>query len=370
MKKKVFIALSVVGAVALLATFALDEGSPTAVMSEERAAIPELAGFVNDASEVSIMGGDQSVTLRRNDTGWGIEEKGGYPADWEQLRSLLSDLAQAEHVEQKTARPEHYALLGLAAPDADEGAGTRVSVTAGDRQEIVIIGKPGRGNGTYLRIESNPQTWLVDKHLSPKADVAEWLNKEILDLKSELWQQVTVTIGDEAYTLQKATPDSSDFELLEMPEGGELKFAGATRATPGAMASLRLDDVKPRTEVGTLPVIGSVSYIGFDGWQLDITLVGEGDDAWVTFDVGTTRTEMPAGGDPLVGDRVDEEPTTEESQVSEGERTEPLLMAAAEATELKEKVSAWAYKLPSYTLGQLKQPLSDMLKDPEAEEKE
>jgi hypothetical protein len=85
--------------------------------------IPDLQKQVNDLDRLRVSGpgGEPIATLLRGDGSWRVEETNGYRADWNQIRTLLADLAQAEVVERKTANPDYYTRLGVedtSAPDA------------------------------------------------------------------------------------------------------------------------------------------------------------------------------------------------------------------------------------------------------------
>ena len=60
--------------------------------------LPGLQEQVNDLDRLRLTaaGGEEIVVLTRGDGFWRVEQARGYRADWDQLRTLLYDLAQAE----------------------------------------------------------------------------------------------------------------------------------------------------------------------------------------------------------------------------------------------------------------------------------
>ena len=52
--------------------------------------------WVNDVEWLRIVSVEGELRLTRRDAQWQVDALAGYPADWERLRTLLADLAQAE----------------------------------------------------------------------------------------------------------------------------------------------------------------------------------------------------------------------------------------------------------------------------------
>ena len=115
MSRQHFSIIAVLAAVviALVALLVPQRGGYDASQSGQ-ALLPGLMDRVNDIDRVVISGhGGTVATLSKGDGQWRVEELDGYPADWSRLQALLSDLAQMETLEAKTANPEYYPRLSV-----------------------------------------------------------------------------------------------------------------------------------------------------------------------------------------------------------------------------------------------------------------
>ena len=80
-------------------------------------AFPGLVHVLPLATRIEITGNGSTTTLVHPGdaaaAGWGVEERDGYPADAQKLRSLFSGLDDLRLVEPRTADPSLFARLGV-----------------------------------------------------------------------------------------------------------------------------------------------------------------------------------------------------------------------------------------------------------------
>src|SRR5215218_7985361 len=111
--RKLFI-LAIVAIVAVGAGIWLAGRQASTPASATATLYPELKKAVDAITAIRIVkaGGTPAVELKRGAEGWTVSERANYPADDGKLRKLITNLADAKLVEEKTSNPESYATLG------------------------------------------------------------------------------------------------------------------------------------------------------------------------------------------------------------------------------------------------------------------
>src|SRR5688572_19646263 len=136
--KTLTILLVAAGATVAAAAVALRSGGGS--HAEEAAAkdklLPDFAAVRNDVATIRVQRADGGYTLRRVGDTWTIEDKGGYPVQFDQVRKLVNALAEATLVEQKTGEPARYAKLGVEDFDAPDSKSTLVTLSTKDGKDV------------------------------------------------------------------------------------------------------------------------------------------------------------------------------------------------------------------------------------------
>ena len=88
-------------------------GAGDRLFSELREQINQLDKVTIDRPQTET--DSEQTVIVKNDTGWAVDTRGGYPADVGKVREVLLALADAQILEEKTSNPERYppSLLGL-----------------------------------------------------------------------------------------------------------------------------------------------------------------------------------------------------------------------------------------------------------------
>ena len=344
--------------------------------------LPELQQQVNDLEWLRGRGaGDRIIaTLVRAEDHWQVEEAHGYRADWERLRALLSDLAQAEIVEAKTRNPDYYDRLGVEDVAAADAGGLRIDFAEGSGLPGVIVGKRAEGrDGRYVRLADRAESALIDRSLDLPEAAADWLEKDIVDIADTEVVQVDIVHPDgERVTARKVSADDEHFELEGVPEDREIRSAWTVDSLANALGSLTLEDVAPQDRVAW---DGAVEFalVTADGLRVEAALVavqpaaaeadgksaGEGAGAdvaaaehWIRLRAGLYQTALDsavqAPGDIAGGEAGDD-------VVQEGQ--DP----AERAAEINRRVEGWAYRIPKYKYDAMSKRLEDLLQAPAEE---
>lgn len=336
MNVKTLIALTALTVLAVVAAFWLSAEQQTAPEPQAQALVPGLEEAVNEVTALKVIGaGDATVAvLERGDQGWTVADKAGYPADLGKVRETLLALAQAQIVEQKTAKSDYYERLGVRDVNDSDATGIRIEIEGLKKTVALIVGKNADGiDGSYVRRVGEAQSYLVSGSLAIERDAARWLDREILDLPASRIQSLTLRHPDGGtVTVTNENQEQPAFTLTNLPEGRELSFETAADALAGALEGLTLQDVVPAASLDAgahQPVEGE--YRTFDGLVVRTRAFRVEDKNYVQFNVSFNE---------------------------EGARTE--------AERLNARLGPWIYVLADYSYENVTQRLEDLLKPVES----
>jgi hypothetical protein len=320
-------AVSVAGAAAALLT----GGETVSTAPPGERALPKLAPNLGQIARLRITRGAMKANFQLDDGHWVVIEKGGYPADEAKIHRMLSALADLTLIEPKTNRPELYSRLSLDDPANGKATEIVVQNKAGDIVGQLIVGRSrpdrlGIGNdGVYVRRVGGDRAWLARGSLDVSGDVADWLDRRILDVPAGRFRKMVFTgaTGD-VVTISRAGM-TANFAVENPPPGTKLKDARAISMPATALEGLDLTDVAPASEVKP-PATGTATaeYTTFDGLDFRITLFPRGKADWIAVEVSGIND------------------------------------VAAEAKTLRNRVARWVYAVPPEKAKLLKTTLADL----------
>jgi hypothetical protein len=319
---------------------------------EQSRLLPELQARVNELDWLQISGaGDATlVTLRRGEDYWRVEEASGYRADWEQLRTLLTDLTQAEIVEPKTANPEYYSRLGVEDISQSEARGLMVDFGAASGVAPLIIGNRAAGqDGHYVRRRDDTESVLIDRSLEVPRDRMAWLDQSIIHVADSEVVEIEIVHPDgQRVRARKVSADDENFELLDVPEGAEIQSAWAVNSLAGGLASLTLESVVPASDLEWTDAT-RFGLVTADGLRIDADLsavdaAGEADpgdrEYWIRLQASLFQTA------------VESAVTAPEEGGETGDR----------AKAVNDRVNGWAYRIPKYKYDAMTKRMDDLFK--------
>jgi hypothetical protein len=314
--------------------------------------LPDLQDQVNDLAwlRFTAAGGEIVATLQRAEEQWRVGEAHGYPADWERLRKLLADLAQAEIIEPKTSNPQYYDRLGVQDVSLADASGIRIDFSEGSGLPALIVGETAQGrSGHYVRLDGAEQSALIDREFDIPENAEGWLEQNIVDIADAEVVQVDITHGDgERLQVRKAAADDEDFQLQSMPEGREIRSAWALNSLAGGLSALSLEAVSPAADLDWSAAV-RYALVTADGLRIDAQLLrpvaaGEegaaGGGHWIRLEAGLYQTALESGV------TAPEDPSDTNSS----------------AEEINRRVSGWAYRIPEYKYDTMTKRMEDVLK--------
>jgi predicted Rdx family selenoprotein len=215
------------------------------VNGEGKLLIPELQNKINDVDAIIISKNEKQLHLTKSSGTWHLQEAKGYLADTNKIASLLLNLRKFNMTDKKTSNPENYKNLGLAEKGAD--AATVVKLAHGDKQFADIsLGKEAqKSQGTYVRKNSEKQTWLTTGHINVSLDSSEWIVTTILDITSNNIKSVTFSPENHAsFEINKLTPKDQEFVLKGgIPENMKLKSSIKLNELANGLQKLKIDSI-------------------------------------------------------------------------------------------------------------------------------
>ncbi|HEY0681749.1 MAG TPA: DUF4340 domain-containing protein [Steroidobacter sp.] len=376
--------LSILGLVAVIAVVAgiWLAGRQTSTPAQESAVLyPDLGKELDAVTTVRIVkaGGAPAVEMKRGESGWTVTERNNYPADDAKLRKLISSVAEAKLVEEKTSNPESYKTLGVE-DVSDAAAGSMQIEIEGPKQPVkLIVGKQGSGGQShYVRRAGEPKSWLINKSIDTSSSADQWLRKDIIDVSADRVQSAEVRVGAaKPYSVVKKTRADADFTVEGLPKGKELSSPSAADGFATALATLQLADVQPATAMTDKPS-ATTTIRTFDGlvteatgWKKDdkhyLALKTSYDAALAEkFKVATADTEKKdavAEGDKAASDAKDAADKGTEGAPPAAETAKPATRnVEEEATKANAQHSAWVYEIPAYKYEAIFKPVDELIK--------
>lgn len=108
--KRSFLFLAALTTVAILALVFLPKDATQMSSALDELLVADVAAHINEVDRVEVVtaGSVMVASMVRTDTGWKLEQMGGYHANWERLQALLAAVAQTKVVAVKTDKVEYY----------------------------------------------------------------------------------------------------------------------------------------------------------------------------------------------------------------------------------------------------------------------
>ncbi len=367
MNKTGFLILTAVTAALIAGAAALRPAETTTAPAAGARFFPDLdAKAVNAVDRLRVTAEAKSFTLERKAGTWLVKEKSGYPATFARVKEALVSLSQLKQFERKTSDPSRYDKLDLEDPDKKGASSKRLTAFAGGKTVAdVIVGKSnakeilfGRSL-VYVRLPGDKQSWLAAGDPKLAAEIGDWLDRAVLDVKTGRIREVVQTAaggGDAAEPARvivgKDKAGDENFRLRNLPEGREIKGERFLRYIGESLDKLTLEDVKPAGEIDFAgKAAGGAVFRTFDGLVVTAKLARTGkpdedDKYWMTFEAGVDESAL-----------LKEKPKAESG-------LKPADEVRKEAATINARTAGWAYKVSSTVTRFMRYTMADILKPP------
>ncbi len=291
--------------------------------------------------------GEDAVTLKRQGGRFVVSNKDNYPAKTSEISKLITACLDVRIGELYTDDPANHKDLGV----AEENAGTVVKFFKPDSSlltGVVIAEVGGEKQRTYVRLASSDKVYMAPPPLPIRDSAMHYIDTELIAVKRESIESVTVVSPDDEYTL-KVKEDGEGLVLENMPVGKKLKSNEADRVFT-ALTNLRFSDVKKKSAES-------------EKLTFDRQFVCRLKDS-------TVYTVMIAQRDAKTyvsckADFTDERPAKDRRVESEEElkEKEAKLLAWDRAKEFSVKHQGWIYEIADWKAESLTTKLSDLIED-------
>jgi hypothetical protein len=299
-----------------------------------------------DINTIVLSAKKDKVTIKRQGTKFGIVEKDNYPADVNQIKDLITNCLDIKTSEFITAQPANHDSLEV----TEDKAAIVVKFLKEDSSVItgIVAGKARQhGEGTYVRLVSSDKVYLADNVPVISAEAINYINSQLLSVKRDNIELVTVTDPNGEYTLKPGADDSKSAVLEPIPEGKKAK-GDLCDTVFTVLTSLQFEDVGKN--------FGDLTFDRQYVCKLKDTTVYT---LKIAKKAGNTYITCTA----VFGDTTKVKPAEPNESQEEIKKKEAKLLAWEHANTFANTHKGWIYKIPEYLAGRLTKEASELVED-------
>jgi len=353
--KRNFLYLAVLTLLAVLVVILLVPGGGSQEkLPGEDLLLPEIAEQINAVDSVEIVaGGNRTVaTLQKVDDQWQLEQMYGYRADWSRLRTLLAALAQARVVEAKTDKVKYYSRLGVEDIATEDAGGVLLRLGVAGQVTGILIGKQAQGRvGQYVRMQGSAGSVLLDRDIDVLTGELDWVDKGIIDIDvSEVAEVEIIHPGGERVLVTKISADQIDFDLVDLPEGREIKSDGVGNSMGSILSMLDLEGVRPAGDVDWGEAI-RMRFLTFSGMEIMADVLEQDDEHLLRLNASHPAAAV-TGNESLV----------EMEDPGQADLAQAMDAVTETVDTINQQVSGWVYTIAKYKFEAMARKPEDLLK--------
>ena len=323
---------------------------------------------IADVAEFRLQDPKHQVTLARKEKTWVVQERGGYPASFQEISDLMIKLVELKVTQSEQVGASLLPRLGLADPGKGEGGGTLVEFRDGSGKVLagLVLGKKvlkkdpvnplpaakdGVPAGRYVLRAGAKDTVVVvsDPLNAAAANPGRWLSKDFF--KAERVR--TLAIGPEGGSAQWKIARAEEWGPWKFAEGGGDLNPSAAVAAVNKLGSLVFDDVA--ADAGAEPTERPVAAIAetFDNliYRVRIARKKKGDEYLVSF---TVTGEPLRARAPEKGEKKEEKERRDKDFADSRKRLEERIAA-------EKALGKWTYVIARRELEPLLKSRGDMI---------
>jgi len=270
-----------------------------------RALFPGLTGQLTGLNEVEVASKTGTIHIRKMDGRWLVTERDSFPADVMIVNSAGDGLAGLQVIEPKTSRADWLNFLGLGAPPMGDATQLKLSDASGKVLASLLIGQmqgtPDESGRSlvYVRKPDENQAWLARGYLTPKAAIADWLDKNVVNIARDRLKGAVVTPAmGPAYTLSRDAKEAMDFKMLDLPRGRALSFEGSPDGVASAILGFTFQDVGKAEQINFANAPQTV-FNTFDGLNVTVKVATKGMEHWATISAAATNPMVQGEADRI-----------------------------------------------------------------------
>ncbi len=330
---------------------------------------------VNAVAGLRLTQGTNVVNITKAGDDWVVKERGGYPANFDEVRSFVRKLAEL-----KVTQPVKVGASRLPMLELTKEAGTLVefldkdgkalkSVTlgkqlsaAGGNDNSPFGGGGGMPNGRYLQTGAGPETVVVvnDPLSSAKTDASEWIAKEFIKVEQPVSVVVAGTTATNRFSLVR-TNEFADWTLADAQAGEDLD-KNKLYSFNSLLSSPSFNDLVLAPDLAKLgldqPTKATIKTAG--GFTYEVKLgVADGDNYPLQVSVSADLKKQREAG-------KDEKP---EDKAKLDKEFADKLAKQEEKLKAEQAFAKWTYTVSKWTVDALLKGRGELLAEKKAEEK-
>jgi len=323
---------------------------------------------VADVAEIRLQDPKHQVTLARKETMWVVQERGGYPASFQEISDLMIKLVELKVTQSEQVGASLLPRVELADPGQGEGGGTLIEFRDGSGKVLasLVLGKKvlkkdplnplpaakdGVPAGRYVRVAGGKDTVVVvsDPLGKAEADPGKWLNRDFF--KADRIR--TLAAGPEG--------GAPHWKITRAEEWGQWKFAagggdlnpGAAVAAVNKLGSLTFDDVALDSgkEAAGKPLVIVAETFDNLVYTVKLSRKAKGDDYFVGF---TIKGEPPKSRAPEKGEKAQDQERRDKEFAESRKRLEERVAA-------EQALAKWTYVIGKRELEPLLRARGEMV---------
>lgn len=337
--------------------------------------LPQLK--IVDVAQVRLQDAKHEVTLVRQEQQWVVQERGGYPASFQEISDLLIKLAELKVTQSEQVGASLWPRVDLAdpakggnaaEPRAGEGAGTAIEFKDGAGKPLarLVLGKKvlkkdpmnplpsakdGVPAGRYVRVDGAGDLVVVvsDPLEKAAAEPGRWLNREFF--KAERIR--TLAIGAEGGAPRWMIARAEEWGQWRFAAGGGTLNPSAAVSATNKLSALAFKDVAvdPKAvATGKPEFIVAATYDGLS-YAIRLVRVAKGDDYLLNF---TVAGELPKQRAMEKGEKPEEKERRDKEFAEARKRLEGRIAA-------ERALAKWTYVVAGSEVEPLLKSRSDML---------
>lgn len=196
---------------------------------------------------------DTTLTFYRDQDGWKIDEKRGYPVVQDRMQEVLGCLAELKILEPKTTNAEYYKMLGVNPVNDPQATGVEVTIWDDQHKEQaqIIVGKR-EDTKIFVRRPTEIQTWLAQGYVDLSLDLRDWVTQPLLGLSDEdcVRNLTIMQPSGQEVNIAKANINNEDFTLTTAQKNKNAKLdLDAINSLPYMLLELEYADVIPAADL-------------------------------------------------------------------------------------------------------------------------
>lgn len=329
---------------------------------------------IRDVAQVTLKQGTNQVNLVTQAEGWVVQERGGYPANFNNISDLVKKLWELKVTRAVEVGPSRLPVLKLTRDDASfielkDNAGKAIASLTLGAQTTKEQGddSPFGGGGSFpsgryvMRGDDIKSIALVSDPLNLDTEPQNWLNKDWFKVERLKSVSVTTTNATNNWKLERET-DGAEWKLANA-KPGESADPAKTSGLNYLLSSASFNDVlvEPKPEVTGLDQPITATLETLDGFTYVMKIgkaVGDADAGNHAFQF-TVNANLPKERTPAADEKPEDKAKLDEQFAA---KQKPL----QEKLASEKKFEKWVYVVPKWTLETLLKERKDFL----AEKKE